>query len=116
VRRHNPDVEEWRKIRYMVFDLPAESESFNHRLAKLRSIVGECASPYLALVGQVRVGSRVELQQRLRMVVNAGGEGLMLHKGSSSLSFRSFRRSPKAQALSRCRSACHWVHSGEGQV
>lgn len=83
VRRHNPDVEEWRKIRYMVFDLPAESESFNHRLAKLRSIVGECASPYLALVGQVRVGSRVELQQRLRMVVSAGGEGLMLHKGSS---------------------------------
>lgn len=83
VRRQTPDDNEWRKIRYMVFDLPDSDALFDQRLALLRRQLGGNSSPYLALVEQFRVSGRSELMTRLEQLVAQGAEGLMLHKGSS---------------------------------
>ena len=83
VRRQVPDDAQWRGIRFMVFDLPASPATFDRRLQRLREMFETVASPYLALVEQFRVASRAELMERLDRVVAGGGEGLMLHKGSS---------------------------------
>lgn len=83
VRQQVPDEVAWRQVRYMVFDLPASEGVFDQRLEQLRDLVQVVGSPYLQLVEQFRVESREELLERLSLIVSEGGEGLMLHRGSS---------------------------------
>ena len=83
VRRQVPDDAQWRGIRFMVFDLPSSPGIFDRRLQRLREMFETIASPYLALVEQFRVADRAELMETLDRVVAGGGEGLMLHRGSS---------------------------------
>ena len=83
VRRQVPDDAQWRGIRFMVFDLPSSPGTFDRRLQRLREMFETIASPYLALVEQFRVADRAELMETLDRVVAGGGEGLMLHRGSS---------------------------------
>ncbi len=83
VRRQQPDPEQWRRVRYMVFDLPAATGDFDQRLTQLRHLVAELNSPYVAIVEQTRVATETALMVRLDAVVRGGGEGLMLHRGSS---------------------------------
>ena len=83
VRRQRPDDAQWREIRFMVFDLPSSPATFDRRLQRLREMFETVASPYVALVEQFRVTGRAELMERLERVVADGGEGLMLHRGSS---------------------------------
>lgn len=83
VRQQLPDDAAWKRLRYMVFDLPQAPGAFTQRLAVLRSTLGELAIPWLQAVEQHRFSSHAELDARLQSVIEAGGEGLMLHRGSS---------------------------------
>ena len=83
VRRKNPDDAQWRRIRFMVFDLPSSPVTFDERLQRLREMFESIASPRIALLEQFRVADRDALMATLNEVVAGGGEGLMLHKGSS---------------------------------
>ena len=83
VRRQRPIDQEWRKIRFMVFDLPNSTEIFDRRLQRLRAMQRESASPYWQLVEQFRVPDHQQLMERLEAVARQGGEGLMLHRGDS---------------------------------
>lgn len=89
VRRQLPDEKEWRKIKYMLFDLPGSSSIFDDRLHQLKAIVMKIDRPYVRFVEQYKIASHTELMQKLDEVVAAGAEGLMLHLGSST--YRSFR-------------------------
>ena len=83
VRRKKPDDEDWRNIRFMVFDLPANSADFDGRLRRLKKIFSAIQPPQIGLVEQFRVGNSAELKASLRRVVSQGGEGLMLRKADS---------------------------------
>jgi len=80
VRRHEPDESAWREIRFMVFDLPGSAEPFEQRLADLRRLFAASAPAHAALIEQFQVRDSAALQARLRAVIEAGGEGLMLHR------------------------------------
>ncbi len=83
VRDHDASDEEWRRVRFLVFDLPDARGDFNHRLMRLRRLVAEARVPWLRAIEQFKVADEAELRRRLRAVVSAGGEGLMLHRGAS---------------------------------
>ena len=83
VARQSPDDAAWRRLRYMVFDLPAHPGTFDQRLPALRATVAAMDQPWVQAVPQRRVASQAQLQALLRQVVAGGGEGLMLHRGSS---------------------------------
>ena len=83
VRRTNSDGAAWRKVRFMVFDLPAHPGVFDERLLRMREIFAGVESPYIDLVEQFRVAGEVELLEELNRVAAAGGEGLMLRRGLS---------------------------------
>lgn len=69
----------WRQVRFMVYDLPADPSGFGQRVARMRSLVASAQVPWLLAVPQFRVASDADLDARLRAVVAAGGEGLVLH-------------------------------------
>lgn len=82
VRKHEPIEDEWRDIRFHVFDLPG-SGPFRERYEQLKTLVENANSSYLKLVKQTAVSSHAELMARLEAIVAAGGEGLMLKRQNS---------------------------------
>ncbi|MDE0364760.1 MAG: DNA ligase [Gammaproteobacteria bacterium] len=83
VRREVPDARAWRRIRYMVFDLPDHVGTFDERLHRLLELIQGIDAPYLELVVQFRVESHEELMAEMERVVARGGEGLMLRRADS---------------------------------
>ena len=83
VRRKVPDHRAWRRIRYLVFDLPAHSGTFDERLHRLRRLVADSEAPHLVLIGQFRVADHEQLMEELDRVIARGGEGLMLRRTGS---------------------------------
>lgn len=83
IRRQAPDDAAWRKMRFMVFDLPAHGGTFDQRLVTLQSVIAKLAVPWVVAVEQIKVDDHAALQSMLERIVNQGGEGLMLHKGDS---------------------------------
>jgi DNA ligase-1 len=82
-RRQVPDDAAWRRMRFMVFDLPAHAGTFDQRLPVLLSTVNKLALPWVQPVKQFKVSDHRALQQLLKVTTKEGGEGLMLHRGSS---------------------------------
>jgi DNA ligase 1 len=81
VRRTEPVDAEWRRIRYRVFELPAGEGTFEQRAEKLKTLASDIVQP----VEQLRLQSNAELRAKLKQVVDAGGEGLMLHRADAPL-------------------------------
>ena len=73
----------WRGMRFMVFDLPAQGGSYDARLPVLRQLLAQQDPARLVAVTQSRTDSHGALQSRLDRIVQAGGEGLMLHRGAA---------------------------------
>lgn len=75
VRRAEPVEAEWRRVSYQVFELPAGEGTFEQRAEAIKALSSDIVVP----VAQLRCKSNAELRAKLRQVVDAGGEGLMLH-------------------------------------
>ncbi len=83
VKKHVPNDNEWRQVKYMVFDLPRHKGTFTERLNHLKALFNENPNANFQLVRQEKVKTHDELKLRLDEIVSAGGEGLMLHKADS---------------------------------
>jgi DNA ligase-1 len=83
VRSQTPNDAAWREMRFMVFDLPAQAGDFDTRLAALRKLLPITQAPWVVPVAQQHATTHAELQALLDKTVQLGGEGLMLHRGSS---------------------------------
>jgi DNA ligase-1 len=79
VRKSEPVDDEWRQIKYMIFELPGAPGTFAGRAERIKEIVAKTKWPQLIAVEQFRVANRALLKKKLDEVVRGGGEGLMLH-------------------------------------
>ena len=79
VRKTEPQDEEWRQIKYMIFELPDAPGTFAERAQRIKEIVAKAQWPQLVAVEQFRVADRAALKRKLDEAVRGGGEGLMLH-------------------------------------
>ncbi len=83
VRRKQARDEDWRRVKYMIFEQPDGAGSFSERIERLRGIVARAGVPWLQAVEQFRVADRPALQAKLDEVVAGRGEGLMLHRADA---------------------------------
>ncbi len=84
VRRKQPIDGDWRALRYAVFDLPGAAGPFAERTAQLQAWAAAAALPHCLAIAQERLPDRRALRRRLDAVVQAGGEGLMLHRAGAA--------------------------------
>lgn len=84
VRKASPVDEEWRSVRYLVFELPDGEGSFTDRLAMLQAKLSRYGTAPITLVEQFRLPDQKALAAKLHEVVSAGGEGLMLHRADAA--------------------------------
>ncbi len=83
VRKTTPQDEEWRQIKYMIFELPDAPGTFAERYEQIKRIVVEARFPQLVAVEQFRLPDNAALKAKLAEIVRAGGEGLMLHRADA---------------------------------
>jgi DNA ligase-1 len=83
VRKTTPQDEEWRQIKYMIFELPDAPGTFAERYEQIKRIVAEARFPQLIAVEQFRLPDNAALKRKLAEIVRAGGEGLMLHRADA---------------------------------
>ena len=79
VRKSTPLDQDWRQVKFMVFEIPDGAGSFAERYTRIREIVARTNWPQLVAVEQFRVADRAALKRMLNKTVQGGGEGLMLH-------------------------------------
>lgn len=84
VRRQVPDDAEWRRVRYMIFELPEAAGGFSERIELIKVVTAAANLPWLQAVSQFRVPDAAALQKKLRDIVRQGGEGLMLHRADAA--------------------------------
>lgn len=75
----NPNNPWWRRVRYMVFDLP-NSRPFKDRISCLKNISN---SGTLATVLYRRVTSAKQLRKFFKAIITRGGEGVILREPNS---------------------------------
>lgn len=83
VRQQIPQDSAWHKLRFMVFDLPAQTGTFTERIPVLHGVVSRIDQLWVQAVAQSKVASPQALRTLLDKTVKNGGEGLMLHRGTS---------------------------------
>lgn len=83
VRAGRADDPGWRRVRFMVFDLPGHGGTFEARVMRMRGLLSTTRIAWLQPVLQFRVDDAAALEARLKRVVAEGGEGLMLHRRSA---------------------------------
>ncbi len=83
VRRGNPGASAWQGVRLMAFDMPREPGPFAARAALLAALGQRQGNPAWGVVPQQRVADAQALQLLLKQVLDAGGEGLMLHRADA---------------------------------
>jgi DNA ligase-1 len=82
VRRQGPADADWSDVRYVLFELPRAPGPFRERADRLAAIAERHGGP-LRAAAQSHLADRAALATRLRDVVAAGGEGLMLHRADA---------------------------------
>ncbi len=83
VRKAQPVDDEWRQIKYMVFELPQGEGNFEQRAAQLLLIANRSPGQQLRAIEQFKLANPAALQAKLNAVTANGGEGLMLHLASA---------------------------------
>ena len=83
VKRHEPN-ENWKKIRYLVFDCPFVNHGFERRMEILKHLVFEkYQSDHLKFCRQKKCQGLSHVYSTLDATIEIGGEGLMLREPES---------------------------------
>ncbi|GAB2476856.1 DNA ligase [Comamonas humi] len=82
-RKLVPADADWRRMRFMVFDLPGHAGSFDKRLQALQALAAGLEQSWVQAAPQWKEASDDSLRQRLAALVKDGAEGLVLHKASA---------------------------------
>lgn len=83
VRKDQPIDAEWRGISYLVFELPNAGGTFAERAKRISKIVNQANIAHLKAVAQFNIKDEAALTLKLKQMVAAGAEGLMLHRADA---------------------------------
>lgn len=75
VRKHNPIDEEWKKIKFMVFDVPHLKVSYIERYALLKQLK---LPRHVKIVEQILIKNLNQVEKKFKEVIEGNGEGLMI--------------------------------------
>lgn len=83
IRKTTPQDDEWRQVKYLVFELPNAPGTFAERSTEIKRIVAQTNFAQLIAVEQFHIKDNTALKRKLAEIVGAGGEGLMLHRADA---------------------------------
>ena len=78
VRKQDKDNEEWKKIKFMIFDAPLVKGTFETRLKRLRKELESVEGGVCEMLKQTVCTSKEELGKLMDSILSEKGEGVML--------------------------------------
>lgn len=81
---HTPSDAAWRKIDFMLFDMPEAAGDYTKRYYNLKYLVEQTAATHIKYIEHSPVLSEAELLNYLDTLTNQNGEGVMLRKVTAS--------------------------------
>jgi len=79
VRTQDNQNQRWQQVKFMIFDLPTNLQPFSKRVKAMHKLANTTNSSYFEMIPQQKLENSNALFKLLDEVVNAKGEGLMLH-------------------------------------
>ncbi len=83
VRTQTNNNPEWKKLKYIAFDLPSHGGPWEERYMALQDLVKKIGSPYLEVAPHDKIKSRQHAHSELKRYVAMGAEGIMLREPGS---------------------------------
>lgn len=74
-----PNDQQWQNVKYMLFDSPLTTGTFQNRLNTLNHLVNTINAAFIQVIPQHTLSSNTELEQFLAEIEQQKGEGIMLH-------------------------------------
>jgi DNA ligase-1 len=109
------DFEEWKQVKYLVFDAPSLKQPFEERLKYLQSLAQTVASPYLSAHQHCICQGTEQLNSELQRVNDLGGEGLMLRQPGSLYEFKRSRTLLKVKSFHDAEAVVILYEPGHGK-
>lgn len=81
--RRQEEHDEWREVRYLVFDAPAHAAPFEERLRYLQAYMDEHRPEYASYHSHEVCRGTDHMRDELKRVEGLGGEGLMMRRPGS---------------------------------
>lgn len=83
IRKIHIDEGCWRKVRFMIFDLPKHTGTFTQRIESMKHLVENTSSAYLSMIKQLKINNNQQLDELLNDIIKKKGEGLMVHRSNA---------------------------------
>ena len=83
VRTQVSNNPEWKKLKYIAFDLPSHGGPWEDRYEALQDLVKKIGSPYLEVAPHDKIKSRQHALAELKRYAGMGAEGIMLREPGS---------------------------------
>lgn len=83
IARRQDRSDDWRKLRYVIFDAPALQEDFETRMAYSQDLLVKHKPPFAVAHTQVMCKGLDHMREELDRIEKLGGEGLMLRQPKS---------------------------------
>ncbi|MDO4674937.1 DNA ligase [Campylobacter sp.] len=90
VRSKEGKEELWQKVSYNVFDVPRACEEFKlspcslqKRLSVLEDYLAKHPSPFIKIIPQIPINSKIQLENFYQGIIQNGGEGVIVRKNLS---------------------------------
>lgn len=105
INRHQTTADDWKHVRFMLFDLPHWPGTFRQRSARLEALIATTEASNLVAIRQHSGLNQPALERLLDATISRGGEGLMLHRASALYQFsrstdlRKLKRHQDAEAI-----------------
>lgn len=80
---HTPSDDAWRKLRFMLFDLPGAEGHYARRYARLMAFVLNASATHIHYIEQQPIASEQALLRDLQRLTDENGEGIMLRRVAS---------------------------------
>ena len=84
VRKHDTENEEWKKIKFMIFDAPLVKGTFTQRLNKLEKELAKNPNDVVKMLNQRVCADKDQLATLMDEILSEKGEGVMLKDPNSS--------------------------------
>ncbi|MGF1726166.1 DNA ligase [Photobacterium nomapromontoriensis] len=74
-----PNDDQWKNVKFMLFDSPSTTGGFQDRLNILNQLVSTNSADFIQVIPQQTLLNSIDIDQFFTQVEQLGGEGIMLH-------------------------------------
>lgn len=108
--------DEWKEIKYIIFDAPCIKGDFNQRLKILESKLSQVKSPYIELLKQEICKDKEHLEAKMKEIIQLNGEGVIIRDPKSEYENRRVKTMLKVKEFHDAEATVLSHHKGTGRL